>query len=115
MTDSPVNTTPWCGEDDEEPGPQVPTTQSAQPSIVVARRAIARAPCRGPRQIADLKQRADTDILLDIQNRRGFERELRRSLAYVKRYRATAAPLYPTSTGRSRSTIAMVMLRAMPH
>lgn len=46
------------------------------------------------RQIADLKQRADTDILLDIQNRRGFERELRRSLAYVKRYRATAALLY---------------------
>jgi len=46
------------------------------------------------RQIADLKQHADTDVLLDIQNRRGFERELRRSLAYVKRYHATAALLY---------------------
>ena len=45
-------------------------------------------------QIADLKLHADTDALLDIQNRRGFERELRRSLAYVKRYRATAALLY---------------------
>ncbi len=46
------------------------------------------------RRIADLKQHADTDVLLDIQNRRGFERELRRSLAYVKRYHATAALLY---------------------
>jgi len=35
-----------------------------------------------------------SDVLLDIQNRRSFERELRRSLAYVKRYRATAALLY---------------------
>lgn len=46
------------------------------------------------KQIAGLKQRADTDALLDIQNRRSFERELRRSLAYVKRYHAKAALLY---------------------
>ena len=43
-------------------------------------------------KIAELEQRADVDPLLDILNRRGFERELARSLAYVKRY-GTAAML----------------------
>ena len=61
-------------------------------SLLVTRLRARLASAR--RQIADLKQRADMDALLDIQNRRGFERELRRSLAYVKRYRATAALLY---------------------
>jgi diguanylate cyclase (GGDEF)-like protein len=46
------------------------------------------------RTIAELRQHADTDVLLDIPNRRGFERELRRSIAYVKRYRASAALIY---------------------
>ena len=44
--------------------------------------------------IANLKLRADTDGLLDILNRRGFERELRRSIAYIKRYRAGAAIVF---------------------
>jgi diguanylate cyclase (GGDEF)-like protein len=43
-------------------------------------------------KIADLESRADIDSLLGIVNRRGFERELARSLAYVKRY-GTAAVL----------------------
>ncbi len=37
-------------------------------------------------QMAALEARADVDPLTDILNRRGFERELKRSLAYVKRY-----------------------------
>ena len=45
-------------------------------------------------QIAELEVRADIDPLLDILNRRGFERELTRSLAYVKRYGTPAALLY---------------------
>ena len=61
-------------------------------SLLVSRLRARLANAR--KQIADLKQRADMDALLDIQNRRGFERELRRSLAYVKRYHATAALLY---------------------
>jgi diguanylate cyclase (GGDEF)-like protein len=44
--------------------------------------------------IAELELRADIDPLLDILNRRGFERELKRSLAYVKRYATRAALLY---------------------
>ena len=43
-------------------------------------------------KIAELEARADIDPLLDIFNRRGFERELKRSIAYVKRY-GTAAVL----------------------
>ena len=45
-------------------------------------------------RIAELEAKADTDALLDIPNRRGFERELRRSLAYVRRYGASAALIY---------------------
>jgi diguanylate cyclase (GGDEF)-like protein len=37
-------------------------------------------------RIAELEARADIDPLLDVLNRRGFERELKRSLAYVARY-----------------------------
>ena len=43
------------------------------------------------RKIAELEARADIDPLLDILNRRGFERELARSLAYVQRYGTAAA------------------------
>jgi diguanylate cyclase (GGDEF)-like protein len=49
---------------------------------------------RAQRTIADLEARADTDPLLDIRNRRSFERELGRSLAYLKRYGGQAAMLY---------------------
>ena len=46
------------------------------------------------RRIADLEARIDTDPLTELLNRRGFERELQRSVAYVKRYGASAALLY---------------------
>jgi diguanylate cyclase (GGDEF)-like protein len=49
---------------------------------------------RAERKIAELEARADVDPLLDIFNRRGFERELARSLDYVKRYGTEAALLY---------------------
>ena len=42
-------------------------------------------------RIEALQDFADTDFLLDIANRRGFERELHRSIAYIKRYRANGA------------------------
>ncbi len=45
-------------------------------------------------QMAALEARADVDPLTDVLNRRGFERELKRSLAYVKRYGPSAALLY---------------------
>jgi diguanylate cyclase (GGDEF)-like protein len=46
------------------------------------------------RRISELEARADVDPLLDILNRRGFERELARSLAYVRRYGTPAALMF---------------------
>jgi diguanylate cyclase (GGDEF)-like protein len=45
-------------------------------------------------KIAELELHADVDPLLDIFNRRGFERELKRSLAYVKRHGTPAVLVY---------------------
>lgn len=45
-------------------------------------------------KIAELEERADVDSLLDIFNRRGFDRELARALAYVKRYGTAAALIF---------------------
>ena len=42
-------------------------------------------------RIDELQASADTDFLLDIPNRRGFERALDRSIAYIKRYQASGA------------------------
>jgi diguanylate cyclase (GGDEF)-like protein len=41
--------------------------------------------------VEKLQASADTDFLLGILNRRGFERELTRSIAYIKRYHASGA------------------------
>ena len=45
-------------------------------------------------QVVALQARADIDPLTDLPNRRAFERELARSLAYVKRHGANAVLLY---------------------
>jgi diguanylate cyclase (GGDEF)-like protein len=50
--------------------------------------AVARA------RIGELEARADIDPLLDILNRRGFERELARSIAHVKRYGTQAVLMF---------------------
>jgi diguanylate cyclase (GGDEF)-like protein len=42
-------------------------------------------------RIDELQAWADTDFLLNIYNRRGFERELDRSVAYIRRYKASGA------------------------
>ncbi|WP_024574307.1 MULTISPECIES: GGDEF domain-containing protein [unclassified Afipia] len=42
-------------------------------------------------RIDELQAWADTDFLLNIYNRRGFERELDRSIAYIRRYKAGGA------------------------
>ncbi|WP_298276395.1 GGDEF domain-containing protein [uncultured Bradyrhizobium sp.] len=48
---------------------------------------LARAQAR----IEELQASAETDFLLGILNRRGFERELIRSLSFIKRYQASGA------------------------
>lgn len=59
----------------------------AKPTIRRLKTELARAVAR----IEELEASADTDFLLAIHNRRGFERELNRSIAYIKRYNASGA------------------------
>jgi diguanylate cyclase (GGDEF)-like protein len=67
--------------------PPPATPDDAKPAIRRLRAQLARAQTR----IDELQASADTDFLLDIPNRRGFERELRRSIAFIKRYHARGA------------------------
>jgi diguanylate cyclase (GGDEF)-like protein len=59
----------------------------AKPAIRRLRAQLARAQAR----IDELQASADTDFLLEIPNRRGFERELHRSISYIQRYHASGA------------------------
>src|SRR5258708_9099135 len=52
---------------------------------------LARALAR----INELQASAKTDFLLDILNRRGFEREIHRSIAYIKLYPAYSSMVLP--------------------
>jgi diguanylate cyclase (GGDEF)-like protein len=67
-----------------------PKPRVAPGDVIRLTAALAEARAR----IAKLELMAEVDPLLNILNRRGFERELIRALAYVRRYRAPAALLY---------------------
>ena len=70
------------------PATRVPATSAdAKSTIRRLKTQLARALAR----IEELQASADTDFLLDIPNRRGFERELHRAIAYIKRYHASGA------------------------
>jgi diguanylate cyclase (GGDEF)-like protein len=74
-------------------GPRAPVirapagSQDAKSTIRRLKTQLAQALAR----IEALQASADTDFLLDIPNRRGFERELHRAIAYIKRYHASGA------------------------
>jgi diguanylate cyclase (GGDEF)-like protein len=67
--------------------PRSPAPSAARATIRRLRAELARA----QEQLAELQASADTDFLLGIPNRRGFERELARAIAYMKRYSASGA------------------------
>jgi len=70
-------------------------TGEAAPAALLAEIAQLKRDLAGAeRQIAELEARVDIDPLLDILNRRGFERELARSLAYVTRYQTVATLMF---------------------
>jgi diguanylate cyclase (GGDEF)-like protein len=66
--------------------------ETAQLAAEVARLAAELAASR--ERVTELEARIDVDPLTETLNRRGFERELKRSLAYVKRYGVSAALIY---------------------
>jgi diguanylate cyclase (GGDEF)-like protein len=78
------------GKTTKQPGPKPGTSlgpSDLKSTIRRLRTQLAEALAR----IEELQASADTDFLLDIPNRRGFERELHRSIAYIKRYHASGA------------------------
>ncbi|WP_371745097.1 diguanylate cyclase domain-containing protein [Bradyrhizobium sp. U87765 SZCCT0109] len=85
-------------------GPKVPRSKGVTPRPLATRggasprdharlaariRALTAELAEARERIAELEAFADTDGLLDVFNRRGFERELTRAIAYIKRYRAS--------------------------
>lgn len=74
------------------------TDGNDDPNVVAALQAevdsLRRQLAEAERLIAELETHADVDPMLEILNRRGFERALARSLAYVERYGAAAALMF---------------------
>src|SRR5438093_13554346 len=70
--------------------PKSPPSTASNDTKATIRRLKAQL-ARTQAQIEELQASADTDFLLGIPNRRGFERELHRAIAYIKRYRAGGA------------------------
>jgi len=73
--------------------PPAPTSASpaASTEAKLAIRRLKTQLAQARARIEELQASADTDFLLDIPNRRGFERELHRMIAYIKRYHASGA------------------------
>jgi diguanylate cyclase (GGDEF)-like protein len=69
------------------PPSRTPVASDDKSTIRRLRAQLARAQAR----IEELQASAETDFLLDIPNRRGFERELARATAFIKRYHASGA------------------------
>ncbi|MGA8953414.1 MAG: GGDEF domain-containing protein [Xanthobacteraceae bacterium] len=81
------------GESLESKSPRTPSRSSFM-RLAAEVEALAAELKSSRDRIADLEVRVDIDPLTDVLNRRGFERELKRSLAYVKRYGTSAALIY---------------------
>jgi diguanylate cyclase (GGDEF)-like protein len=67
--------------------PPAAAPDDSKPAVRRLRAQLAQAQAR----IDELQASAETDFLLDVANRRGFERELNRAIGYIKRYHASGA------------------------
>nr|WP_245302023.1 GGDEF domain-containing protein [Bradyrhizobium sp. LTSP885] len=83
----PVARKPGSGRAGTAPPSRAPAASDDKSTIRRLRTQLARAQAR----IEELQATAETDFLLDIPNRRGFERELARAIAFIKRYHASGA------------------------
>jgi diguanylate cyclase (GGDEF)-like protein len=79
---------------ERKPRPPKPRTGSAAARLAAEVERLSAELAASRLRIGELENRVDVDPLTQTFNRRGFERALERSLAYVKRYRATAALVY---------------------
>jgi diguanylate cyclase (GGDEF)-like protein len=73
------------------PDPAVARRGLATPAAALTVRRLEARLAEAEARIAQLRASAETDFLLNILNRRGFERELNRAVAYIARYRASGA------------------------
>src|SRR6185312_2437903 len=76
------------------PQPRVPEEFPPAASLLAENERLKRELAVARARIGELEARADVDPLLDILNRRGFERELKRALAHMKRYGTQAALMF---------------------
>ena len=84
------------GTSRDKPAGQPAATSRPRPTVAAERakhtvRRLKAELAGALKRIEELEAFANTDFLLDIPNRRGFERELDRAIAYIKRYRASGA------------------------
>ncbi|HWW37244.1 MAG TPA: GGDEF domain-containing protein [Xanthobacteraceae bacterium] len=79
---------------DAEPKAPKPRSGSAAARLAAEVERLSAELAASRLRIGELENRVDVDPLTQTFNRRGFERALARSLAYVKRYHATAALVY---------------------
>jgi diguanylate cyclase (GGDEF)-like protein len=77
------------GSDPVKPAKAPSRSTAARLAAEVARLAAQLEQARA--QISDLEAKVDIDPLTELLNHRGFERELKRSVAYIKRYGTSAA------------------------
>ena len=54
-------------------------------------RRLRRELAQARKQVEELQASAEMDFLLGVYNRRGFQRELERAIAYIKRYHGSGA------------------------
>jgi diguanylate cyclase (GGDEF)-like protein len=79
---------------DEAPKPPKARARSAAMRLAAEVERLAAQLKQSQARILDLEAKIDVDPLTGLLNRRGFERELARSVAYVKRYGTSAALVY---------------------
>jgi len=88
IPDKPTGPKKAVGAARKKPAPSVAARLSAEVDRLRAELEAGRL------RMAELEAGADIDVLLNIFNRRAFERELRRAAAYVRRHGTQAALVY---------------------
>jgi diguanylate cyclase (GGDEF)-like protein len=79
---------------DDRPKPAKARPRSTAMRLAAEVERLAAELARSRARISDLEAKVDIDPLTELLNRRGFDRELKRSVAYVKRYGTSAALVY---------------------